>query len=62
MQLASFQMLAMAVLSDFWLAADAVITTSDGASLDSLWPGYGCAESSADHGSLMLIFVAFVRF
>ena len=43
LQLASFQMLAMAALSDLWLVADVIDMTAAGAPLESLWPGYGCA-------------------
>ena len=43
-QLASAQMLAMAVLSDLWLGADALALAASGAPLDGLWPGYGCEQ------------------
>lgn len=42
-QLASFQMVAMAVLSDVWFAGDAIAVIAGGSPLDTLWPGYRCA-------------------
>lgn len=63
-RLASYQMLAMAVLSDLWLAADVARVTAAGAPVDSLWPGHGCALSAVHFYAFMRLkhFRAFLCF